>query len=139
MSSERAATVALMAHGAVKTIHEGDPEVSEAIDFCRYYATDGSARLQMVADSGYAVSGRGVVAVIGPWNFPYAIPTGGVAAALAAGNSVILKPAPEVVDVGAWIADQFWRAGVPREVLHLVVCDDGPVISSPTPTSTRWC
>ena len=127
MSSERAATVALMAHGAVKTIHEGDPEVSEAIDFCRYYATEGSARLQAAAESGYDISGRGVVAVVGPWNFPYAIPTGGVAAALAAGNSVILKPAPEVVEVGAWIADQFWRAGVPREVLHLVVCDDGPV------------
>ncbi len=73
------------------------------------------------------MSGRGVVVVVGPWNFPYAIPTGGVAGALAAGNSVILKPAPEATAVGAWIADQFWRAGVPRDVLQLVVCEDGPV------------
>ncbi len=68
-----------------------------------------------------------MVVVVGPWNFPYAIPTGGVAGALAAGNSVILKPAPEAVAVGVWIADQFWRAGVPRDVLQLVVCEDGPV------------
>jgi RHH-type proline utilization regulon transcriptional repressor/proline dehydrogenase/delta 1-pyrroline-5-carboxylate dehydrogenase len=127
MSSERADTLGLMAHCAVKTIHEGDPEVSEAIDFCRYYATEGSHRLDVAAEHGCAVAGRGVVVVVGPWNFPYAIPVGGVAAALAAGNSVILKPAPEVVAVGAWIADQFWRAGVPRDVLHLVICDDGPI------------
>ncbi len=76
-----------------------------------------------VSTSPVAVS----IVVVGPWNFPYAIPTGGVAAAIAAGNSVILKPAPEAVAVGAWIADQFWRAGVPRDVLQLVVCEDGPV------------
>ncbi len=127
MSRERAMTVGLMAARAVKTVHEGDPEVSEAIDFCRYYATEGSARLDAAVEHGRDVSGRGVVVVVGPWNFPYAIPTGGVAAALAAGNSVILKPAPEVVEVGAWIADQFWRAGVPRDVLQFVACEDGPV------------
>ncbi len=127
MSAERAATIGLMAVGAAKTIHEGDPEVSEAIDFCRYYATAGSARLDAAVAAGCEVAGRGTVVVVGPWNFPYAIPTGGVAAAIAAGNSVVLKPAPEVEAVGAWIADQFWRAGVPRDVLHLVVCDDGPI------------
>ncbi len=127
MSAERARTVGLMANDAVKTIHEGDPEVSEAIDFCRYYATEGSARLDAALAAGYEMRGRGTVAVLGPWNFPYAIPTGGVAAAIAAGNSVLLKPAPEVESIGAWIAEQFWRAGVPRDVLQLVVCDDGPV------------
>lgn len=127
MSSERAATLGLMANEVAKTIHEGDPEVSEAIDFCRYYATTGSDRLDTAIDAGLDVSGRGVVVVVGPWNFPYAIPTGGVAGALAAGNSVILKPAPEATAIGAWIADQFWRAGVPRDVLQLVVCEDGPV------------
>ncbi len=127
MSDERAETIGLMAAEVAKTIHEGDPEVSEAIDFCRYYATTGSDRLDDAIDAGLEVSGRGVVVVVGPWNFPYAIPTGGVAGALAAGNSVILKPAPEATTVGAWIADQFWRAGVPRDVLQLVVCEDGPV------------
>lgn len=127
MSSERAQTIGLMSNIVAKTVHEGDPEISEAIDFCRYYATAGSERLDDAIERGLDVSGRGVVVVVGPWNFPYAIPTGGVAGALAAGNSVILKPAPEAVAVGAWIADQFWRAGVPRDVLQLVVCEDGPV------------
>ncbi|MGA9276457.1 proline dehydrogenase family protein, partial [Ilumatobacter sp.] len=127
MSAERAATIGLMAHHVAKTIHEGDPEVSEAIDFCRYYATAGRERLDTAARAGSDVVGRGVIVVIGPWNFPYAIPTGGVAAAIAAGNSVILKPAPEAVEIGARIADQFWRAGVPGDVLQLVVCEDGPV------------
>jgi len=127
MSSERARTVGLMAHHVAKTMHEGDPEVSEAIDFCRYYATAGSARIESATAAGFDVVGRGTIVVVGPWNFPYAIPTGGVAAAIAAGNSVILKPAPEAVAVGAWIAEQFWRAGVPRDVLQIVVCEDGPV------------
>ena len=127
MSSERADTIGLMAHHVAKTVHEGDPEVSEAIDFCRYYATAGSARLDTALACGLDVVGRGTIVVVGPWNFPYAIPTGGVAAAIAAGNSVILKPAPEAVAIGAWIAEQFWRAGVPRNVLQLVVCEDGPV------------
>ncbi|WP_420452231.1 bifunctional proline dehydrogenase/L-glutamate gamma-semialdehyde dehydrogenase [Ilumatobacter sp.] len=127
MSAERAATIGLMAATAVKTVHEGDPEVSEAIDFCRYDATGGSDRLVEARRAGLDVAGRGVNVVVGPWNFPYAIPTGGVAASIAAGDSVVLKPAPEVTEVGAWIADQFWRAGVPRDVLQLVVCDDGPV------------
>jgi len=127
MSRERARTIGLMAHHVAKTMHEGDPEVSEAVDFCRYYATAGSTRLDAALAGGLDVVGRGTIVVVGPWNFPYAIPTGGVAAAIAAGNSVILKPAPEAVAVGAWIAEQFWRAGVPRDVLHLVVCEDGPV------------
>ncbi|MFN8023505.1 MAG: bifunctional proline dehydrogenase/L-glutamate gamma-semialdehyde dehydrogenase [Acidimicrobiales bacterium] len=127
MAAERTSTIALMAHEVGKTVREGDPEVSEAIDFCRYYGTVGVESLDDAAGRGLEVVGRGPVVVIGPWNFPYAIPTGGVAAALAAGDTVILKPAPEAVEVGSWIADQFWRAGVPRDVLQLVVCPDGEV------------
>lgn len=127
MAAERSQTVGLLAHAVSKTAHEADPEIAEAIDFCRYYATEGRAALDDARSNGFEVAGRGVITVIGPWNFPYAIPTGGVAASIAAGNSVILKPAPEAIEVGAWIADQFWRAGVPRDVLQLVVCDDGPV------------
>ena len=127
MSSERTETIGLLATTAAKTAHEADPEISEAIDFCRYYPTAGRAALDEAVEAGLEVGGRGTVVVVGPWNFPYAIPTGGVAAAIAAGNSVVLKPAPEVVAVGAHIADQFWRAGVSRDVLQLVVCEDGPV------------
>ncbi len=127
MRAERFTTLALMAAETGKTMHEGDPEIAEAIDFCDYYGGVGTQHLESLAASGYGVEGRGVVAVVAPWNFPYAIPTGGVASALAAGNAVILKPAPEAVRTGTHIAQQFWRAGVPRDVLQLVVCDDGPV------------
>jgi len=129
MRAERTETLALMAHpelGVGKTYREGDPEVCEAIDFCRYYGSVGTELLTPepeVADL-VAVEPVGTVAVIAPWNFPYAIPTGGVAAALAAGNRVILKPAPEAVHVGARIVDQFHRAGVDPSRLQLVVCDD---------------
>ena len=126
MRSERFETLALMAHETGKTIAEGDPEVSEAIDFCSYYSVC-AGELEALSRSGFDVSGRGLVAVIAPWNFPYAIPAGGVAAALAAGNAVILKPAPEAEAVAAHLARQFWEAGVPRDLLHLVVCDDGPI------------
>ena len=70
MSDERAATIGLMAHHVAKTMQEGDPEVSEAIDFCRYYATAGRTRLDDAAARGLDVAGRGVIVVVGPWNFP---------------------------------------------------------------------
>jgi RHH-type proline utilization regulon transcriptional repressor/proline dehydrogenase/delta 1-pyrroline-5-carboxylate dehydrogenase len=127
METERVQSIALMVDEVSKTVSEADPEVSEAIDFCRYYAGAGSSELDHADHVGLRVDGRGVIVVVGPWNFPYAIPIGGVAAALVAGNSVILKPAPEAVAVGTWIAEQLWRSGVPPEVLQLVVCDDGPV------------
>jgi RHH-type transcriptional regulator, proline utilization regulon repressor / proline dehydrogenase / delta 1-pyrroline-5-carboxylate dehydrogenase len=127
MAADRWTMLGLMAGETGKTGHEGDPEVAEAIDFCRYSATVGIDGLDALAAAGYEVAPRGVVAVVAPWNFPCAIPTGGVAAALAAGNAVILKPAPEAARVGAAIAEQFWRAGVPRDLLQLVICDDGPV------------
>jgi RHH-type proline utilization regulon transcriptional repressor/proline dehydrogenase/delta 1-pyrroline-5-carboxylate dehydrogenase len=120
-------TMAIMSAETGKTVHQADPEIAEAIDFCDYYGAVGIGQLERLADEGYDVRPRGVVAVIAPWNFPFAIPTGGVASALAAGNAVILKPAPEAVHVGARIAELFWAAGVPRDVLQLVVCDDGPV------------
>ena len=123
-------TMAIMAAETGKTIHQGDPEVAEAIDFCDYYGNVGVAGLERLVVDGFDVLPRGVVAVVAPWNFPYAIPTGGVASALAAGNAVILKPAPEAVHVGARIAEQFWAAGVPADRLQLVICDDGPVGSS---------
>ncbi|HHH10686.1 MAG TPA: aldehyde dehydrogenase family protein, partial [Sorangium sp.] len=109
---------AAMADGG-KLFPQSDPEVSEAIDFVEYYAA--SARAWMALDS-VEVTPKGVVVVVPPWNFPIAIPCGGVAAALAAGNCVILKPASSAVLV-AWVLCQaFWRAGVAREVLQFVPC-----------------
>ncbi len=97
-----------MAFDAAKTVREGDPEVSEAIDFAVYYAAHIPA-----AASGFRPFGTVVVAP--PWNFPLSIPAGGVLAALAAGNAVILKPAPESVAVGGALAEALWEGGVPRE------------------------
>jgi RHH-type proline utilization regulon transcriptional repressor/proline dehydrogenase/delta 1-pyrroline-5-carboxylate dehydrogenase len=120
MASDRFATIACMRGDAKKSALEADPEVSEAIDFARYYAET----CQIPA--GLEAKALGVVVVASPWNFPYAIPAGGVLAALAAGNAVILKPAPETVETAALLAYQLWRAGVPREVLQFFPCPDGP-------------
>ena len=90
LSSARAELVATAVHEARKTVAEADPEVSEAVDFAHYYAQ--SAR-QLGDVPGAKFSPAGVTLVTPPWNFPIAIPAGGVLAALAAGSSVIAKPA----------------------------------------------
>ena len=118
MDAERWATLAQMAAEAAKTVREGDPEVSEAIDFARYYST---------VDIPGGVEPYGVVVVASPWNFPYAIPAGGVLAALMAGNAVILKPPPETRATAWLLANQCWRAGVRRDVLQFVACPDDDV------------
>ncbi len=119
MARERIATIATMARDAGKTVGEADPEVSEAIDFARFYA---SAGLELEGSSPL-----GVVAVVPPWNFPYAIAAGGIFAALAAGNAVIVKPAPETVATAWHLVRQLWGAGVPREVLQFVPTRDDDV------------
>ncbi len=100
-----------------KVLLESDPEVSEAIDFGRFYARSARALEEW---PGVEARGVGVAAVIPPWNFPIAIPCGGVAAALAAGNTVILKPAPETVGTAYELCRCFWDAGVSRRTLQLV-------------------
>ncbi len=112
---------AMLAEGG-KLLTEGDPEVSEAIDFCRYYAQSAE---EWFRQPGLTARPRGVVAVVPPWNFPLAIPCGGVAAALAAGNTVILKPATNTVLIAQQLCECFWRAGVPREALQFVPTSGG--------------
>ena len=119
VASRRDRLLAVMARDTGKTIAEGDLEVSEGIDFIHYYAERG----RQLGDS----APLGVVVVVPPWNFPWAIPTGGVAAALAAGNAVILKPAPEAVATGFEVASAFWEGGVAREVLQFVPARDDEV------------
>ena len=126
MERSRGRTLALMAATACKTVGEGDPEVSEGIDFARYYGWCTHAIEARVAQ-GRTFTPSGVVLVASPWNFPYAIPAGGVFAALAAGNAVILKPAPEVREVGHELATQLWRAGVPHDLVQFVACPDDEV------------
>ena len=119
MHDDRLNTIAVMMLDSGKTTAEADPEVSEAIDFARYYGL--MARKHI---SGADSTPVGVVAVVPPWNFPYAIPTGGVCAALAAGNAVILKPAPETVATAWMLVQQLWAAGVPKDVLQFVPTRD---------------
>ena len=102
-----------------KLLSESDPEVSEAIDFVEYYAL--TARDLRGLDS-VKTQPKGVVVVVPPWNFPIAIPCGGVAAALASGNTVILKPASHTVLVAWELCQCFWRGGVPREALQFAPC-----------------
>ena len=117
MENERAETIAIMSRDAGKTVAEADPEVSEAIDFARFYAISSYEKCD---DS----KPLGVVLVVPPWNFPYAIPMGGVCSALAAGNTVILKPAPETVATAWQIVRQLWDAGVPQHVLQFIPTRD---------------
>ncbi len=116
MEVERLQTVAVMGRDAGKTETEADPEVSEGIDFARFYAHS----VTDLEDS----SALGTVVVVAPWNFPYAIPSGGVCAALAAGNAVILKPAPETVATAWYLVRQLWAGGVPKDVLQFVPTKD---------------
>jgi RHH-type proline utilization regulon transcriptional repressor/proline dehydrogenase/delta 1-pyrroline-5-carboxylate dehydrogenase len=114
---------AMMAEGG-KILSESDPEVSEAIDFCRFYA-DSVCYFDELP--GLDVSGSGVVVVVSPWNFPLAIPCGGIAAALAAGNSVILKPATDTVLIAYKLCQCFWNAGVPKTALQFMPCSGATV------------
>ena len=119
---EQEETIAIMSRDAGKTVSEADPEVSEAIDFANYYALS-AISLDLERQS----SPVGVVVVVPPWNFPYAIPTGGICAALAAGNTVIFKSAPETVATSWQLVNQLWRAGVPKNVLQFVSTEDNEV------------
>ena len=113
-----------MTHEASKTWAEADPEVGEAVDFARWYA-ERASELERV--EGAAFTPLGVVAVVSPWNFPVAIPTGGTLAALAAGNAVVFKPAPETPRCAEIVAEACWTAGVPTEVLRFVRTPDDEV------------
>ena len=119
--AHRGRLLATMVADARKSVTEGDPEVSEAVDFARYYAR---AALRLGDITGAHPSSLGPVVVSPPWNFPLAIPAGGVLAALAAGSSVILKPAPQSRATAALTAALCWKAGIERDVLQVVPTDD---------------
>ena len=103
-----------------KTVTEGDVEVSEGIDYCRFYTT---SMKKFYALDDVDIKAKGTVLVISPWNFPCAIPCGGVVAGLASGNTVILKPASVAAPVAWLFAKAFWDAGVPKEALQVVITD----------------
>ncbi len=127
IARRRGEVLAVMQRECSKTIAEGDPEVSEAVDFARYYARE-ALRLHDVSSAGMAASEPlGSVVIAPPWNFPFAIPMGGVLAALAAGNSVILKPAPQALHCAWLVAQCCWEAGIPRDAVQFVRAPDSEV------------
>jgi RHH-type proline utilization regulon transcriptional repressor/proline dehydrogenase/delta 1-pyrroline-5-carboxylate dehydrogenase len=113
LESEREALVHLCVREAGKTLANGYGEVREAVDFCRYYANEARRFPRSAA-------ALGPVACISPWNFPLAIFLGQVAAALAAGNNVLAKPAEQTPLVAALAVELMHRAGVPRAALQLL-------------------
>lgn len=127
LEKHRGRLIAAMVLDGGKRISEADIEISEAVDFANYYARQ-ALELEEILDP------RGVTVVTPPWNFPLAIPLGGVLGALVAGNTVILKPAPETPYVAYLAAKICYEAGVPREVLSYLPCRDedaSPLIVDP--------
>ena len=120
-----------------KPWRESDADVAEAIDFCDYYAAEmvklGRVQHRDVPgeDNRYFYEPRGVAVVIAPWNFPLAILTGMAAAAVVAGNPVVMKPAEQSGVIGAKLMECFQAAGAPPGVVNLlsgVGEDVGPVL-----------
>ncbi|QYG12589.1 bifunctional proline dehydrogenase/L-glutamate gamma-semialdehyde dehydrogenase [Microbacterium sp. PAMC22086] len=117
LAARRGQLIEIMANEAGKTIAEADPEISEAIDFAHYYA-ERAKDLETVSGAEFVPSK--VTVVTPPWNFPVAIPAGGVLAGLASGSAVIIKPAKLTQRCGAVMVEALWAAGVPRDLLALV-------------------
>src|ERR1700721_620742 len=123
--------IALLQREGGKTLDDALSEVREAVDFCRYYAASGREHLgigeTMPGPTGESnvleLRGRGVFIAISPWNFPLAIFTGQVTAALMAGNTVVAKPAEQTPRIAAAAVRLLHEAGVPHSALHLVPGD----------------
>ena len=126
----RGRLIALLQSEAGKTLDDCVSEVREAADYCRYYASEARRSLAPQALPGptgesneLRYRGRGVIVCISPWNFPLAIFTGQIAGALAAGNSVVAKPAEQTPLIAHEAVKLLHAAGVPASALHLVPGD----------------
>ena len=123
--------IALCVAEGGRILRDADSEVREAADFCRYYAAQARKHMQtprlMPGPSGeentLALSGRGVFVCVSPWNFPVAIFTGQISAALAAGNAVIAKPAEQTPITALKVIELLLEAGVPADVLQFLPGD----------------
>ncbi len=129
--------VALLIREAGKTIEAAWAELREAVDFLRFYAHQARNQfdhpIALPGPTGESneltLHGRGVFVCISPWNFPLAIFTGQIAAALAAGNTVIAKPAEQTSLIALAATALIHQAGVPKDVLH-VLPGDGPTLGN---------
>ncbi len=125
LEERRCELAAIMVYESAKPWREADSDVAEAIDHLRYCAQEAERYGQPRAmgavlgeDNEYVYQGRGIVGIIAPWNFPLAIITGMSAAALAAGNAAILKPAAPSPIIAYHLVEILRAAGVPSEVVH---------------------
>jgi len=131
LEARRARFIALLQREGGKTLDDAVSEVRETSDFCRYYAAQGrelfGAPQVMPGPTGESnvlgLRGRGVFAAISPWNFPLAIFSGQVTAALMAGNAVVAKPAEQTPGIAFEAVRLLHEAGVPASALHLVPGD----------------
>ncbi|MEN8180362.1 MAG: bifunctional proline dehydrogenase/L-glutamate gamma-semialdehyde dehydrogenase PutA [Pseudomonadota bacterium] len=128
MERQRSELVTLAVREAGKTLPDALSEVREAVDFCRYYAqllrNEFGMEMTFAGTTGetnrMTLHGRGLFVCISPWNFPIAIFSGQIAAALAAGNGVVAKPASQTPLVGLRIVRLFHQAGVPADCLQYI-------------------
>ena len=130
LEENRGRLIALLQAEGGKTLDDALAEVREAVDYCRYYAQEARRAAGAGSDAGadrrnqsLRYRGRGVFVCISPWNFPLAIFTGQVMAALVAGNAVVAKPAEQTPLIAAEAVRLFHRAGIPTTALHLVPGD----------------
>ena len=144
MEERMSELVSLIVREGGRTYADAVSEVREAADFCRYYALQARKHferaLPLCGPAGekneLSLHGRGVFACIAPWNFPLAIFTGQVAAALAAGNAVIAKPAEQTPRIGFRAVEILHQAGVPADVLSCAV-GDGESVGAPLVADAR--
>jgi len=134
LQARRGNFLSLLVREAGKTLPDALAELREAIDFCRYYAARGrelfGAPQELPGPTGerneLSLHGRGVFVCISPWNFPLAIFTGQITAALAAGNAVVAKPAPATPLIAHAVTRLLHEAGVPAAALQLTPADGPP-------------
>ncbi len=136
--------MALCIREAGKTLPDAVAEIREAVDFLRYYAAraraDFAAPIVLPGPTGehnaISLHGRGSFVCISPWNFPMAIFTGQVAAALAAGNCVLAKPAEQTPLIAFRVIQLLYEAGISEDVLHYLP-GDGPQVGAPLVADPR--
>ena len=135
------AILALLTHEAGKTLNDAIAELREGIDFCRYYAETARTRLSegqpLPGPTGEQNTlywaGRGVFLCISPWNFPFAIFVGQIAAALVSGNTVIAKPASQTPLIAHLVVRLMLQAGVPKQALHLAIANGRTIATTLIP------
>ena len=133
MRARRAELSAWILFEVGKPLKQADADVAEAIDFCRYYADEME---RLVTGHQYDLPGetnryryrsRGITAIVSPWNFPLAIPTGMTVASLVTGNCTILKPSQQSSVIAAKLGEILVEAGVPRGVFQFLPGPGGEI------------